>query len=72
MADASSGAKGRSAGRSACTVLLVQVGGRAGKPKIGAQASSHPNIVLVTADDQGWGETSYRGHPRPGGDLACA
>jgi arylsulfatase A-like enzyme len=28
----------------------------------GAQ-SSRPNIVLMMADDQGWGETGYNGHP---------
>ena len=26
-------------------------------------AQSRPNIVLVMADDQGWGETGYNGHP---------
>lgn len=26
-------------------------------------ADSRPNIVLVMADDMGWGETSYNGHP---------
>ena len=25
--------------------------------------SSQPNILLVMADDQGWGDTSYNGHP---------
>ena len=25
--------------------------------------SSRPNIILCMADDQGWGETSYNGHP---------
>ena len=24
---------------------------------------SRPHIVLVMADDMGWGETSYNGHP---------
>jgi arylsulfatase A-like enzyme len=25
--------------------------------------AARPNVVLVMADDQGWGETSYNGHP---------
>lgn len=29
----------------------------------GAVADSSPNIVLVMADDQGWGQTGYAGHP---------
>ncbi len=24
---------------------------------------SRPNVILVMADDQGWGDTSYNGHP---------
>jgi arylsulfatase A-like enzyme len=28
-----------------------------------AANTSRPNIVLMMADDQGWGETSYHGHP---------
>lgn len=28
-----------------------------------AAPSKRPNIVLVMADDQGWGDTSYNGHP---------
>ncbi|KAA5544688.1 sulfatase-like hydrolase/transferase [Roseiconus nitratireducens] len=28
-----------------------------------AEPASRPNIVLVMADDQGWGETGYNGHP---------
>ena len=26
-------------------------------------AQDRPNVVLVMADDMGWGETSYNGHP---------
>ena len=26
--------------------------------------AKRPNVILVMADDQGWGETSYNGHPR--------
>jgi arylsulfatase A-like enzyme len=29
-----------------------------------ATAAEPPNIVLVMADDQGWGEMGYHGHPR--------
>ncbi|HUT95303.1 MAG TPA: sulfatase-like hydrolase/transferase [Thermoguttaceae bacterium] len=28
-----------------------------------ASAEQNPNIVLMMADDQGWGETGYNGHP---------
>src|ERR1044072_7878102 len=28
-----------------------------------AQAAGKPNIVLVMADDQGWGDMAYNGHP---------
>ena len=28
-----------------------------------AELKRHPNIVLMMADDQGWGETRYHGHP---------
>ncbi len=27
------------------------------------EASKRPNVVLIMADDQGWGDTSYNGHP---------
>ncbi len=29
-----------------------------------AAAPTRPNIVLMMADDQGWGETGYNGHPQ--------
>lgn len=28
-----------------------------------AAAAARPNIILMMADDQGWGETGYNGHP---------
>ncbi|MDN5202142.1 sulfatase-like hydrolase/transferase [Fulvivirgaceae bacterium BMA10] len=27
------------------------------------QEDQHPNIILIMADDQGWGDTGYNGHP---------
>jgi arylsulfatase A-like enzyme len=32
-------------------------------PCLGAEAAPRPNVVLVMADDQGWGDTGYNGHP---------
>ena len=29
----------------------------------GAAESGAPHIILVMADDQGWGDTAYNGHP---------
>ena len=39
------------------SLLLLSLGASA------TLASTRPNIVLVMTDDQGWGETSYNGHP---------
>ena len=47
----------RIAGASAC---LAAAGGL---PARGATASPKPNIVLCMADDQGWGDMAYNGHP---------
>ncbi len=33
------------------------------KPNARADNSSKPNIILVMADDQGWGDVGYNGHP---------
>ncbi len=30
---------------------------------VSARAADRPNIILMMADDQGWGETGYNGHP---------
>jgi len=29
-----------------------------------ALAAPHPNVVLVMADDQGWGQMGYYNHPK--------
>jgi arylsulfatase A-like enzyme len=34
-----------------------------GLPKANAKTADRPNIILLMSDDQGWGETSYNGHP---------
>jgi arylsulfatase A-like enzyme len=38
------------------------LGGAGGLPALGA-APRRPNIVLCMADDQGWGDMAYNGHP---------
>jgi arylsulfatase A-like enzyme len=45
------------AGAGACLAGLGQV------PAPAARAARKPNIVLVMADDQGWGDMAYNGHP---------
>ena len=32
-------------------------------PKAVAESTKRPNIILVMADDQGWGQTGYNNHP---------
>jgi arylsulfatase A-like enzyme len=39
-------------------LLLLLCGG------VAAHASTQPNVILMMADDQGWGDTSYNGHPK--------
>jgi arylsulfatase A-like enzyme len=43
--------------------LLLAVLIPAGTGAKAAESPSRPNIVLVMADDQGWGDTGYNGHP---------
>jgi arylsulfatase A-like enzyme len=40
--------------------LLLQLA--AAFPSFAADAPKRPNIVLIMADDQGWGDTGYNGH----------
>ena len=42
-----------------CLMLLVLHGIRSAS----VHAAERPNVVLVMADDQGWGQTGYYGHP---------
>lgn len=46
-------------------VLAVGVGSAAmgSRPAWGQSFSKKPNIVLCMADDQGWGDMAYNGHP---------
>jgi arylsulfatase A-like enzyme len=41
-------------------VLLLAAGASSA---LSAEPAKRPNVVLVMADDQGWGDTSYNGHP---------
>ena len=42
------------------TLLLLLA---AASSVLAADSPTRPNIVLVMADDQGWGDTGYNGHP---------
>ena len=42
---------------------------------VAAPSPQRPNIVLIMADDQGWGDTGYNGHPElktPNLDMLAA
>ena len=43
------------------TLLQSLLGGALARPL--AAAARAPNIILCMADDQGWGDTGYNGHP---------
>ncbi|HPZ84254.1 MAG TPA: sulfatase-like hydrolase/transferase, partial [Thermogutta sp.] len=47
-----------------CLIFLGLVTSRFSKtPILGAESSQKPNIILCMADDQGWGDVGYNGHP---------
>jgi len=43
--------------------LVLAFGLMASAPARAAEDSGKPNIILCMTDDQGWGDTSYNGHP---------
>lgn len=43
-----------------CFVLVLALAGCSSQ---GKQTQKRPNIILVMADDQGWGDMGYNGHP---------
>lgn len=45
--------------RSALRAAVVALAGGL----VSAESEPRPNIILVMADDQGWGDTGYNGHP---------
>ncbi len=44
-------------------IVLATSVARVARSRDDTTQSKRPNIVLVMADDQGWGDTSYNGHP---------
>jgi arylsulfatase A-like enzyme len=49
--------------RSASLAALVGVVSLFSLAALPLHAADRPNVVLIMADDQGWGDTSYNGHP---------
>jgi hypothetical protein len=45
----------------ALSVLTPLASVRAGTAEPACDQAGKPNIILCTADDQGWGDVSYRG-----------
>ncbi len=44
-------------------VLLVSCSERPNKPKNNSAKDERPNVILLMADDQGWGDVAYNAHP---------
>ena len=64
---------GKSCALAICVLLLCF--GVSRNSAIAENAKTKPNIVLVMADDQGWGDMGYSGHPAlltPNFDRAAA
>jgi hypothetical protein len=49
--------------KSKAGILLVLAMAMTWAASLLAQAADRPNILLVMADDQGWGQTGYNNHP---------
>jgi arylsulfatase A-like enzyme len=45
------------------TYVAILLSLAAATPIAAAESSARPNVVLIMADDQGWGDTGYNGHP---------
>lgn len=57
------------------SIILILVVAISSSSLVGLRAAERPNIILVMADDQGWGDMAYNGHPvikTPNFDAAAA